>query len=250
MNTGILDALRKLRFTLTNWFSRAWKSFQKRISGEMPVVVQCICDLSDPRLDEAVQVLIAAFKEDAVARAMIGGRERLRAIMHRAIVRATVVGGQLWIALDELDRVVGTASWYPPGSDFLGDDAQFNEGFAQFFGELQKTDADLYQWWFTVLLPKYKDISKTYFSTPDDPDGQNFQKDNWSLVSFSVTPELQRRGIGSMLLKVGEEKVRTHTMWLISLQDASLFSLSRPRSRTNLVAYRHHPRKMSQCMSG
>ncbi|TFK55087.1 hypothetical protein OE88DRAFT_997628 [Heliocybe sulcata] len=208
MSTSVVDALRKLKLALTNWFSQAWRSFQKRMTGPMPVVLQPIRDLSDPRLDEAVQVLVAAFKENEVARAMIGGRERLRTMMHTAVVRATVVGGQLWIALDESDRVVGTASWYPPGSDFLDDDAQFNEGFAQFFAELQKVDPAVYDWWFTGLLPKYRESSKKYFSTPEDPEGGKFRKDNWNLVSFSVIPDLQRRGIGRQLLKVGEDKAK------------------------------------------
>ena len=50
--------------------------------------------------------------------------------MHIAIVRATLIGGELWVALCETDdaevgvkkgQVVGTASWYPPGSGFMAE---------------------------------------------------------------------------------------------------------------------------------
>lgn len=37
------------------------------------------------------------------------------------IIRATIVGGQLHVAVEGKDKVVGTAAWFPPGSDFLSE---------------------------------------------------------------------------------------------------------------------------------
>ena len=58
------------------------------------------------------------------------GHDSLRMPMHSAVVNATIIGGELWIALSEADivecgvkkgEIVGVASWYPPGTDFLAE---------------------------------------------------------------------------------------------------------------------------------
>ncbi|EPQ55670.1 hypothetical protein GLOTRDRAFT_40769, partial [Gloeophyllum trabeum ATCC 11539] len=88
---------------------------------------------------------------DPVARAMVGGRDDLRVQMHRAVVRATIVGGEMWIATTDDGRVVGTACWYPPGSDFLADDAQTSQGFADFFAQLERVDPGIHKWWLETV---------------------------------------------------------------------------------------------------
>lgn len=58
---------------------------------------------------------------DVIANNMVGGRDELKSITYSTIIRATIVGGLLYLAVDENDQVVGTACWYPPGSDFLAE---------------------------------------------------------------------------------------------------------------------------------
>lgn len=58
---------------------------------------------------------------DLVSNCLVAGREDLRRITYDALVQAGIVGGQMYVAVDEKDSVVGTACWYPPGSDFLSE---------------------------------------------------------------------------------------------------------------------------------
>ena len=70
---------------------------------------------------------------------MVAGKDALRLRMHNAVVQASIIGGELWVALAARDYegclglegerkkgstvrkgdVVGAASWYPSGTDFL-----------------------------------------------------------------------------------------------------------------------------------
>ena len=65
---------------------------------------------------------------------MIDGHDELRLPMHNAVCQASLVGGELWVAISQQDYesesssvkvksgdVVGAASWYPSGSDFLSE---------------------------------------------------------------------------------------------------------------------------------
>ncbi|TDL15382.1 hypothetical protein BD410DRAFT_732815, partial [Rickenella mellea] len=143
---------------------------------------------------------------DAVSVATVGGRGNLCPQMYRAIVRATVVGGEMHVAVDATGDVVGTAAWFPPGSDLFSSEEQNAQGFTEFFELIQKVDPDLHSWWFSTLLPEHAAICAKYLGTEEDPEGKNFKMNNWNLFSFSVVPELRRRGIGTRLLKIGEDK--------------------------------------------
>ena len=69
-------------------------------------------------------------------RCMVANKDALRLRMHNAVVQASIIGGELWVALAARDYVectglagseggvkkgdvVGAASWYPSGTDFL-----------------------------------------------------------------------------------------------------------------------------------
>lgn len=53
---------------------------------------------------------------------MTGREESLRTQTFRAIVSATIAGGQFWVALNQATGVVvGTACWFQPGTDFLAE---------------------------------------------------------------------------------------------------------------------------------
>ncbi|KAF9002063.1 hypothetical protein BDQ17DRAFT_1357374 [Cyathus striatus] len=98
------------------------------------------------------------------------------------VVRATIVGGQLYVAIDqETNAVVGTACWFPPGSDFLATDEKYVQ-----------------------LLPKLSGVTNKYLGKNAE---QNYKMENWTLYSLSVAPKYQGKGISRLLVKVGEDKV-------------------------------------------
>ena len=84
-------------------------------------------------LDRAAEVLALAFEQgtfhsrtpplpaltrhlsDIFVAACTGGDQSLNYPMQRAIVGATILGGELWVASHDDVEVAGVAAWYPPG---------------------------------------------------------------------------------------------------------------------------------------
>ncbi|KAF8987610.1 hypothetical protein BDQ17DRAFT_1548091 [Cyathus striatus] len=163
-----------------------------------------IADLNNSRANEAIEVLLDAFKDDVIANSLVGGREELRRMTMTTVVRATIVGGQLYVAIDrETNAVVGTACWFPPGSDFLADEKQQQQGAGELFSTLQTVDPDLHSWWMSTLLPTLSGVTNKYLGKNAE---QNYKMENWTLYSLSVSPKYQGKGISRLLVKVGEDK--------------------------------------------
>ncbi|KAF9002071.1 hypothetical protein BDQ17DRAFT_1426043 [Cyathus striatus] len=156
------------------------------------------------RANEAISVLLDAFKDDVIANNLVGGREELRKMTMTTVVRATIVGGKLYVALDpEANVVVGTACWFPPRSDFLADEKQQQQGAGELFTTLQSVDAGLHTWWMSTLLPTLSGVTNKYLGKNAQ---QNYKMENWSLYSLSVSPKYQGKGISRLLVKVGEDQ--------------------------------------------
>ncbi|KAF4607141.1 hypothetical protein AB1N83_012030 [Pleurotus pulmonarius] len=137
--------------------------------------------------------------------AITEGNEDLLLMMHSAAARAAIVGGHLYVALTD-SGVIGTASWFRPGSGFLDSEEQMDQGMKEFGARLASLKLDVFQW-YTKLLASYQNFCKKAFGSADDPTGVNFKRDNWKIHSFAVLPSYQGRGIGRLLLEVGERQV-------------------------------------------
>ncbi|EGN92252.1 hypothetical protein SERLA73DRAFT_191367 [Serpula lacrymans var. lacrymans S7.3] len=135
---------------------------------------------------------------------MTGCVKELREMTLRAIVSATVIGGHFYVALDqESGKVLGTACWYPPQTDFLLDEKQQKqEDVVNLLRELGTNHAQLFSWWMSTLLPKSTEIYNSALGN------NNFILENWNLYSFTVEPAYQGKRIGSKLLKIGEDGAR------------------------------------------
>ena len=45
-----------------------------------------------------------------------GGDDDLHLMMRTAMARTTLIDGELWVAITNEGKVVGTAAWYPPSA--------------------------------------------------------------------------------------------------------------------------------------
>ena len=100
--------------------------------------------MTDPKINGVLKVISQAFKDgkrhlhnleggslnvrlarlfalDVVSKTVVAGRDDLLELMYTSIIRAGAVGGQMHLALNEKDEVIGTACWFPPGADFLAE---------------------------------------------------------------------------------------------------------------------------------
>lgn len=111
---------------------------------------------------------------DPVTSLLTGGAEdrefRLRRMNFRAVVCAAIINGQFWIAVSESEGVVGTACWFPPGSELMGEwvlippprtlspdvsdhsEKQISEpSVIKFLREMEKNHTQLFQWWHNTV---------------------------------------------------------------------------------------------------
>lgn len=76
---------------------------------------------SPPRTDVDINIARVLPFPDPVANGVVGGEAALKHLTYSTVVRATILAGQLHVAVGADDSVVGTACWYPPGTDFLAE---------------------------------------------------------------------------------------------------------------------------------
>ncbi|KXN85260.1 hypothetical protein AN958_11554 [Leucoagaricus sp. SymC.cos] len=150
---------------------------------------------------------------------MVGGRADLRRRNAKACIRAGIVGGKFYVALDENDKVVGTAVWYPAGKDFLADEKQQREGASELLAIIEREEPELHKWWMSTVRPVLTAFSSDHSTLTNDSQllpltanttdkfmGNGFRMGTWKLYSLTVAEGHRRKGIARMLVKMGEDQ--------------------------------------------
>ncbi|THH19284.1 hypothetical protein EW146_g1864 [Bondarzewia mesenterica] len=165
--------------------------------------------ITDADIESATRVMGDAFRGDVFTGFSAGestpadGKDRssesLVRSLHRAQIRAALIGGRVYVAeaAEVNDAIVGAAVWFGPGEDLLGSPGQAEAGFNQFMEALGKKDPYMPAWWMTYFLPKY-----SAFTTEALGDAQ-FKHDGWHLQLIGVLPACQRHGVSSALVVSG-----------------------------------------------
>ncbi|KXN85269.1 hypothetical protein AN958_11563 [Leucoagaricus sp. SymC.cos] len=190
-------------------------TIQEAITSSTYRIVQ-VKDLHDHKLVKAEHVWLETYKNgrinnsqkdsfltiwllDPLANAMVGGRADLLSLNYRACARAAVVGGQFWVALTESDEVVGTAIWYPPGTDFLSDEKQKKEGASELLATIKAEEPKVHEWLMSSLVPALDNSTDRFM-------GQGFRAKSWKIYSLTFRQTYKGKGIVKMLLKPGEDQ--------------------------------------------
>ncbi|ESK88655.1 acetyltransferase [Moniliophthora roreri MCA 2997] len=116
-----------------------------------------------------------------------------------AMVRGTVIGGQLYV-VETPDGIVGATLWFGPGQISLGSEEQRQAGWNQL---MEKLDDATRRWFVDVFL------ASSLHDVPDKLYGQGGQKAAYHLQLFGVLPQCQGKGYGKALLHHVEEKAKS-----------------------------------------
>ncbi|EIM84227.1 uncharacterized protein STEHIDRAFT_158918 [Stereum hirsutum FP-91666 SS1] len=172
---------------------------------------------SEPeKVSAAIDILGKAFSDaDPIRKALTGNDPELIRMMNTGLIGAALEEGQLFVAEDANKKVVGTISWFPPGTERLGSDAQRSRGSNAFATKAIEQRPEAYKWYFSSMVPAFKEMTKQAFGRPEDPDGSKFLLQNWCLNSFAVSPEYQGKGIGRLLLKYGEAAAASNGLCVV-----------------------------------
>ncbi|KAJ7625227.1 hypothetical protein DFH06DRAFT_740809 [Mycena polygramma] len=162
----------------------------------MSISVRHAVEPTDQEIREATRVLHEAFGKRYFLSAL-GGDESLVEPFLLAHVKATVIGGQLFLAELPGTGIVGVGLWFGPGQKFLSSDEQRNAGWNQ---TMQVLDEASQRWWDDFLTITDEVPEKLY--------GPGQQLASYHLQTFGVLPEHQKKGYGMAIMHAVEDKAK------------------------------------------
>ncbi|KAK0457296.1 uncharacterized protein EV420DRAFT_1765032 [Desarmillaria tabescens] len=154
--------------------------------------------LSGAQLDETVAIAVRAYDTNPSIRAMAGGNKALYDHFFRAVTRALVLEGKIWLATSD-GKIVGVLGGFGPGSFlwatsiycFIPSEEQralrFDDVYARLTEETQ-------YWWQNIYEPRIKEFM-------DNALGKTAKLKDWMISLLAVDPPYQRRGIATAMLK-------------------------------------------------
>ncbi|EJD48814.1 hypothetical protein AURDEDRAFT_162274 [Auricularia subglabra TFB-10046 SS5] len=157
---------------------------------------------SEAEIERMVDVLDAAFGYNYFDHSLPGkDTERSRGMIRSHIAAALVdPGGELYVAETETEvpEIIGVATWHGPGSAYLSTEEQRAAGWDQMFAKLDKDQQD----WWGYFLPLYDEYTMRAL-------GDGTKLASYHLQVLGVHPKYQLQGVGSLLVKTGEDKAKT-----------------------------------------
>ncbi|EJD50127.1 hypothetical protein AURDEDRAFT_160665 [Auricularia subglabra TFB-10046 SS5] len=146
---------------------------------------------ADEERKKVIDVLTEAFSDHVLIVNVLGGDLSLRRPCMAACTYATEHGGgQIHVISADLtapNNIDGVVLWFPPGSDFIPTEE------SGWFDVAGKVAPDIAAWWEPLIGSQDIQIEQLY--------GKTASHDAWYLSYIGVSPALQRRGLGSQLLK-------------------------------------------------
>ncbi|KAK7001627.1 hypothetical protein R3P38DRAFT_2730455 [Favolaschia claudopus] len=162
----------------------------------MSISVRQLTQPTDDETRDATRVLHEAFERKYFLPAL-GGDQSLVEPFLLAHVKATVIGGQLYVAELPGTGIVGVALWFGPGQKFLSGNEQRDAGWNQTMNVL---DTACQNWWDNFLS-----LADT---VPERLYGPGQQQASYHLQTFGVLPQHQKKGYGTALMSAVEEKAK------------------------------------------
>ncbi|KAK0184190.1 hypothetical protein F5146DRAFT_1145594 [Armillaria mellea] len=121
---------------------------------------------------------------------MSGGNKDLYGPFFRAVTRALVLEGKVWLAVSN-DRIVGVLGGFGPGKFLWATEAQRALGFDNVYARLLEETTN---WWQNIYGPQVKELM-------DNALGETANLDGWMTPLLAVDPPYQQRGIATAMFK-------------------------------------------------
>ncbi|EIM83208.1 uncharacterized protein STEHIDRAFT_159806 [Stereum hirsutum FP-91666 SS1] len=149
--------------------------------------------LDDDNTKQAVSTLVEAFKG-----VCSGGDDDCFERLIDSIFLAAYRGGQIYVASYKEHTFAGVAAWFPPGQGLFHTPDQAVGGFDDLVADFSP---ELRDWWINYFLPKYSNQTTSAL-------GEGVKLASWHLQLIGVSPEHQRKGIGSALIDLISTKAK------------------------------------------
>ncbi|KAL0566966.1 hypothetical protein V5O48_015030 [Marasmius crinis-equi] len=158
------------------------------------ITVHRLKDMTDAEIEHFVAFNTKAYEGDSSMQMLLGGNWNLSGQLARAMLVATLLEGQVYVAKGG-DRIVATGLWFRPGTELFGTEKQrAASGFYDFLN---------------MLTPEFQNwYSQTY---PDTLKREELFTDEelarrWWCSNLVTDPEFQGRGYGKAIIRAVEQE--------------------------------------------
>ncbi|KZW01102.1 hypothetical protein EXIGLDRAFT_100096 [Exidia glandulosa HHB12029] len=182
-------------------------------SSSLPWMISQVDGLKCKAFDQAVDILVDAFRNDVTTRSMIGDNDALLRPFYYASLAAAVLGGRVWTVTSTSpeERAVGVLACFGPQEAFLSrcarcvyhiwmgskftsgsrSEGQRAAGWDDFWAQL---DENTRKWWTDEHLPNQAAFETGAY-------GPGVKLGAWHMILLAVDPAYQGCGVGSSLVQ-------------------------------------------------
>jgi len=160
-------------------------------------------EAADCDVQAATKVMSDAFHEDKFLSILMGGHKELLFNLELSVIKAGLIGGEVYVAEDVRGNIIGSTVWFGPGQDLLLSEEQSNAGFNQLMNKLASEDPDMLNWWKEYFIPSSTKFTTEAYGSPQ------YRLNSWYLFMIGVLPSCQRRGVGSAMIDHTEAKIKS-----------------------------------------
>lgn len=101
-----------------DWVSAG--SEPEKVSAAIDILGKAFSDIGTSEASVPCVRDLHSFSTDPIRKALTGNDPELIRMMNTGLIGAALEEGQLFVAEDANKKVVGTISWFPPGTERLG----------------------------------------------------------------------------------------------------------------------------------
>ncbi|TFY83151.1 hypothetical protein EWM64_g862 [Hericium alpestre] len=148
------------------------------------------------QIDEAVSLCLRAYEGDEGLECLVCGDMSLAEPLFRAMVRATALEGEFYVAVNDSEKILGLGLWFGPGKDLFSTEQQRNLGFNDFLGRLSPEA----QTWWTQTYPAKMGEFLSYHLGPQG------KSNSYYLNCLATDPTFQRRGVATQIVETVFQK--------------------------------------------
>ncbi|KAF5329114.1 hypothetical protein D9758_017951 [Tetrapyrgos nigripes] len=153
-------------------------------------LVELVNTMSEQEIDTLTKINTKAYAEDNPWEVMIGGDWSLSEDLARAMIRATLLEGQIYVVKTQNGKIVSFGLWFKPQTAIFSTAEQRKLGFDEFFAKLKPE----VKYWYTHTYPE---IAQKY-AEPLFTDEE--KKKRWWCYNLATDPEYQGLGCATTLV--------------------------------------------------
>ncbi|TFY74384.1 hypothetical protein EWM64_g9628 [Hericium alpestre] len=148
------------------------------------------------QIDEAVSLCLRAYEGDEGLECLVCGDMSLADPLFRAMVRATALEGEFYVAVNDSEKILGLGLWFGPGKDLFSTEQQRKLGFNDFFGRLSPEGQT---WWTQTYPAKMGEFLSHHLG----PQGKS---NSYYLNCLATDPAFQRKGVAAQIVETVFQK--------------------------------------------